>query len=48
MSAFGPEMTDIELYTFTFNVKYSFNNKICKCLILVYNGADVCIYVKYM
>ena len=28
MSAIGPEMTGVGWYTFTFNVKYSFNDKI--------------------
>ena len=37
MSAIGPEI-------FTFNVKYSFNSRICKCLILVYNGAR-CVHI---
>ena len=44
MSAIGPEMTGVGWYTFTFNVKYSFNSKICKCLILVYNGAR-CVHI---
>ena len=44
MSAIGPEMTGVGRYTFTFNVKYSFNSKICKCLILVYHGAR-CVHI---
>ena len=42
MSAIGPEMTGGGYYIF--NVKYSFNSKICKCLILVYNGAR-CVHI---
>ena len=39
MSVIGPEMTGDGWHTFTINVKYSFNSRICKCLVLVYNGA---------
>ena len=43
-SAIGPEMTGFGQHTFTFNVTYSFNSKIFKYLILVYNGAR-CVHI---
>ena len=39
MSAIGPERIGIGKNTHTFNVKYSFNSKNGKCIILVYNDA---------
>ena len=44
MSAIGPEMTGDGKHIFTFIVRYSFNGKICKCLILVYNDAR-CVHI---
>ena len=44
MSAIGPGMTGVGLHTFIYNVKYSFNSKICKCLTLVYNGVR-CVHI---